>query len=87
KEKEIFAGFVRRQAASRWGGFLPVRAENLAQNGFALRSVIATIFVKQPFGYPVERLLLCRNIPGSPIPENQRNPGRETAVEAVKWLA
>ena len=42
KEKEIFAGFVRRQAASRWGGFLPVRAENLAQNGFALRSVIAT---------------------------------------------
>ena len=42
KEKEIFAGFVRRQAASRWGGFLPVRAEILAQNGFALRSVIAT---------------------------------------------
>jgi hypothetical protein len=46
-----------------------------------------TIFEKQPFGYPLERLLLCRNIPGSPIPENQRNPGRETAVEAVKWLA
>jgi len=44
KEKEIFAGFVRRQAASRWGGFLPVRAEILAQNGFALRSVIATKF-------------------------------------------
>jgi hypothetical protein len=42
KEKEIFAGFVRRQAASRWGGFLPVRAEILAQNGFAFRSVIAT---------------------------------------------
>jgi len=42
KEKEIFAGFVRCQAASRWGGFLPVRAEILAQNGFALRSVIAT---------------------------------------------
>jgi len=42
KEKEIFAGFGRRQAASRWGGFLPVRAEILAQNGFALRSVIAT---------------------------------------------
>jgi len=41
-KKEIFAGFVRRQAASRWGGFLPVRAEILAQNGFALRSVIAT---------------------------------------------
>ena len=46
KEKEIFAGFVRRQAASRWGGFLPVRAENLAQNGFALRSVIATLQYK-----------------------------------------
>ena len=42
KEKEIFAGFVRRQAASRWGGYLPVRAEILAQNRFALRSVIAT---------------------------------------------
>ena len=42
KEKEIFAGFGRRQAASRWGGFLPVRAEILAQNGFALRSAIAT---------------------------------------------
>jgi hypothetical protein len=42
KEKEIFAGFVRRQAASRWGGFLPVRAEILAQKRFALRSVIAT---------------------------------------------
>jgi hypothetical protein len=44
KEKEIFAGFGRRQAASRWGGFLPVRAEILAQNGFALRSVIARSF-------------------------------------------
>jgi len=32
----------RRQAASRWGGFLPVRAEILAQKRFALRSVIAT---------------------------------------------
>jgi len=42
KGKEIFAGFVRRQAASRWGGFLPFRAENLAQKRFALRSVIAT---------------------------------------------
>jgi len=42
KEKEIFAGFVRRQAASRWGGFLLVRAEIVAQNRFALRSVIAT---------------------------------------------
>jgi predicted secreted protein len=41
-KKEIFAGFVRRQAASRWGGFLPVRAEVLAQKRFALRSVIAT---------------------------------------------
>jgi len=49
KEKEIFAGFVRRQAASRWGGFLPVRAEILAQNGFALRSVIATLIEKHPF--------------------------------------
>ena len=42
KEKEIFADFVRRQAASRWGGFLPFRAEILAQKRFALRSVIAT---------------------------------------------
>jgi hypothetical protein len=42
KEKEIFASFVRRQAASRWGGFLPVRAEILAQKRFALCSVIAT---------------------------------------------
>ena len=42
KEKEIFAGFVRRQAASRWAGSAPVRAESFAQNGFALRSVIAT---------------------------------------------
>ena len=42
KEKEIFAGFVRRQAASRWGGFLPVRAEILVQKRFALRSAIAT---------------------------------------------
>ena len=45
KEKEIFAGFVRRQTASRWGGFLPVRAEILAQKRFALRSVIATLFL------------------------------------------
>ena len=42
KEKEFLAGFVRRQAASRWGGFLPIRAEILAQNRFALRSAIAT---------------------------------------------
>jgi len=42
KEKEIFADFVRRQAASRWGGFLPVRVEILSQKRFALRSVIAT---------------------------------------------
>ena len=43
KEKEIFVGFVSAfSGASRWGGFLPVRAEILAQNGFALRSVIAT---------------------------------------------
>jgi len=39
--KEIFAGFGRRQAASRWSGFLPVRAESFAQKRFALRSVIA----------------------------------------------
>jgi len=44
KEKEIFAGFVRHQAASRWGGFLPVRAEIIAQKRFELRSVIATRF-------------------------------------------
>jgi len=42
KEKEIFADFVRREAASRWGGFLLVRAEILAQKRFALRSVTAT---------------------------------------------
>ena len=41
KEKEIFAGIGRRQAASHWGGLLPVRAEIVAQNRFALRSVIA----------------------------------------------
>ena len=41
-EKEIFAGFDHRQAASRWGGFLPFRAEILAQKRFALCSVIAT---------------------------------------------
>jgi len=35
KEKEIFADFVRRQAASRWVGFLPFRAEILAQKRFA----------------------------------------------------
>ncbi len=46
KEKEIFADFVSASGgASRWGGFLPVRAEILAQNGFALRSAIAT-FIK-----------------------------------------
>jgi len=42
KEKDIFVDFVRREAASRWGGFLPVRAEIVAQKRFALRSVIAT---------------------------------------------
>ncbi|HOR02364.1 MAG TPA: hypothetical protein PKZ92_03860, partial [Candidatus Woesebacteria bacterium] len=48
KEKEIFAGFVSAfGGASRWGGFLPVRAESFAQNGFALRSVIATKSVYQ----------------------------------------
>jgi len=44
KEKEIFADFVRREAASRWDGFLPVRASanwRIAQKRFALRSVIA----------------------------------------------
>jgi len=48
KEKEIFAGFVRRQAASRWGGFLPFRAETLVQKRFELRSVIATLQQKHP---------------------------------------
>jgi len=43
KEKEIFAGFVFAfGGASRWGGFLPVRAEIVVQKRFALRSVIAT---------------------------------------------
>ena len=42
KEKEIFAGFVPAfGGVSRWGGFLPVRAEILAQKRFELRSVIA----------------------------------------------
>ncbi len=31
KDVLIFAGFVCRQAASRWGGVLPVRAESFAQ--------------------------------------------------------
>jgi len=43
KEKEIFADFGRRQATSRWGGFLPVREEIVAQKRFALRPVIATL--------------------------------------------
>jgi hypothetical protein len=42
KEKEIFAGFVRRQAASRWAGSAPVRAQIVAQSGFDWRSVIVT---------------------------------------------
>ncbi len=43
KEKEIFAGFAcRRQSASRWAGFLPVRAEIVARKRFERRSVIAT---------------------------------------------
>jgi len=32
----------RRQAASRWSGFLSVRAEIVAQKRFTLRSVVAT---------------------------------------------
>jgi hypothetical protein len=43
KEKEIFAGFARCQAASRWAGSAPVRAQIVAQSGFERRSVIATI--------------------------------------------
>jgi len=42
KEKEIFAGFARRQAASRWVGFLLFREEIVAQKRFELRPVIAT---------------------------------------------
>ncbi|MCM8814761.1 MAG: hypothetical protein NC931_02065, partial [Candidatus Omnitrophica bacterium] len=30
-----FAGFVRRKAASRWGGFLAVRAQILVRKRFA----------------------------------------------------
>jgi hypothetical protein len=47
KEKEIFADFVSASGgASRWGGFLPVRAEILAQKRFALRSVIAIVLYR-----------------------------------------
>jgi len=43
KEKEIFAGFAcRRQAASRWAGSAPVRAQIVVQRKFERRSVIAT---------------------------------------------
>ena len=65
KEKEIFAGFVRRQAASRWGVFLPVRAEMLAQKRFALRSVIATN-------------LNIANFAGSWFARSQKHRGRRT---------
>lgn len=42
KELRIFTGFVRRQAASRWAGYAPVRAQSSARKRFELRSVIAT---------------------------------------------
>jgi hypothetical protein len=38
-----FFCFARRQAASRWGRFLPFRVEILAQKRFELRPVIETI--------------------------------------------
>jgi hypothetical protein len=50
-EKEIFAGFAgRRQAASRWAGSAPVRAQIVAQKRFERRSVIAreTLRIKKP---------------------------------------
>lgn len=43
KNVSIFAGFAcRRQAASRWAGSAPVRAQIVAQRKFERRSVIAT---------------------------------------------
>ena len=43
KELIIFAGFVCcRQAASRWAGSAPVRAQTVARKRFELRSAIAT---------------------------------------------
>jgi len=39
----IFTGFAgRRQAASRWAGSAPVRAQIVAQKRFERRSAIAT---------------------------------------------
>ena len=43
KRKRDFCGICwRRQTASRWAGSALVRAQIVAQSGFALRSVIAT---------------------------------------------
>jgi len=42
KNVSIFAGFARCQAASRWAGSAPVRAQIVAQSGFERRLVIAT---------------------------------------------
>ncbi len=44
KDLSIFTGFAgRRQAASRWAGSAPVRAQIVAQKRFERRSAIATI--------------------------------------------
>ena len=43
--RRLFAGFGRRQAASRWGGLLSIRTSRqgrIVQKRFALCSVIAT---------------------------------------------
>jgi len=42
----IFTGFAgRRQAASRWAGSAPVRAQIVAQKRFERRSAIATKYL------------------------------------------
>ena len=46
KDLSIFTGFAgRRQAASRWAGSAPVRAQIVAQKRFERRSAIATRLV------------------------------------------
>jgi len=73
KEKEIFTGFVSAfGGASRWGGFLPIRTEILAQKRFALRSVIA----KKCSGLGEARPDKNRG-GNSPHPDHSKNPHLE----------
>ena len=64
KEKEIFAGFVSAfGGASRWGGFLPVRAENLDQK--RTKSKISFLSSMRRFGAakpPEQKHTIKRNI-------------------------